>query len=214
VPQLLNATSEEEFKNIIEPHLQNPRIALCHNFHNHSDIDVAIVDPAGLNKDQRPPCSQWPYAKRFIGNKLTIQEQLGYKYIICLPGNDYPSGLYWALVSNSVVLMPEPEWYTALDFDLTAWKHYIPLSQDLSDLPYIINWCRENKEGVRDINNNAKEYCSILCDKELRDEADLIVMKHYETLIRPTPKPKNISFAVDKNLSRIRWSNSSKEIEQ
>lgn len=208
IQMLLSSKSEEEFKSIIEPHLHNHRLAICDKYFKSPDVDAAIVDPAGLNKTTNPTCLEWSYARRFIGEKLIIAEQLKYKYIICLPGNDYPSGLYWALVSNSVVLMPIPKWSTAMDFSLTPWVHYIPISDDLVNLHEIIAWCRDNEKNVLEIIGNAKDYCKVLSDVEMRNKADEIVIDVYESLVRPADLPDTFSFATDRRLSDIRWSQS------
>ena len=44
-----------------------------------------------------------------IGSKVDLDYLLGYKGIIMIEGNDVASGLKWALLSQSVVLMPPPK---------------------------------------------------------------------------------------------------------
>jgi hypothetical protein len=208
IHSLLSASTENQFIEILNCHSYNPRIQLCKLFQKTPDVDVAIYDPNGLHPNANTLFSQSEFIKRFIGNKLSIKEQLKYRYIICLPGNDYPSGLYWALVSNSIVLMPEPQWFTALDFDLKPWIHYVPILENFSDLLDKINWCRNNDNEVQSIIANAKHYCSIVSDCNLRDQADYLVMKALEKIIRPKATPKKMSFSTDTNLSKIMWSDS------
>ena len=38
----------------------------------------------------------------------TMEDQLKYKYILMLEGNDVATGLKWQLISNSVVFMARP----------------------------------------------------------------------------------------------------------
>jgi hypothetical protein len=43
------------------------------------------------------------------GEKVRINTLLEYKGIIMIEGNDVASGLKWALLSQSIVLMPKPK---------------------------------------------------------------------------------------------------------
>jgi hypothetical protein len=76
-----------------------------------------------------------------MGAKTTIQNLLQYKAIIMLEGNDVASGLKWALLSQSVVLMPTPthtSW--AMEEFLEPWVHYIPLNENATDVDEKMQW--------------------------------------------------------------------------
>lgn len=71
----------------------------------------------------------------------TIRRLLEYKAIIMLEGNDVASGLKWALLSQSVVLMPRPKHTSwAMEELLEPWVHYIPLNQDATDVEEKMEW--------------------------------------------------------------------------
>jgi len=75
----------------------------------------------------------------------TRREMLRYKMLVMVEGNDVASGLKWALLSSSAVLMPPPtvvSW--AMEDLLEPWVHYVPLCQNTSDLPQKAAWCLEN----------------------------------------------------------------------
>lgn len=199
----LAAGSDEEFERIVVRNLHYNRLRLCHLYHGTPDIDVGITGPGDLTLDEGRAYFEWPSARRILGSRKTIREQLGHRYIICMPGNDFPSGLYWALASNSAVLMPEPLWLTPLDFGLRAWEHYVPIAEDLSDIPAMMEWCRANPQAVQEMISRAKSYCRILCDVEIRDEADRIVIDRYVEIVRAR-RPKPISYASDRFLSQDR----------
>lgn len=62
-------------------------------------------------------------------------EQLRSRYLLSLEGNDVASGLKWMLLSNSVVMMPQPTMETwACEAFLKPMVHYVPVAPDLSDL--------------------------------------------------------------------------------
>jgi hypothetical protein len=76
-----------------------------------------------------------------MASKTTIQNLLQYKAIIMLEGNDVASGLKWALLSQSVVLMPTPthtSW--AMEEFLEPWVHYIPLNENATDVDEKMQW--------------------------------------------------------------------------
>jgi Glycosyl transferase family 90 len=60
------------------------------------------------------------------------------KFVI---GLDAGTGLKWALFSNSVVMMIPPKFTSwAMEELLEPWVHYIPLSEDLSDVAEKMQW--------------------------------------------------------------------------
>ena len=64
-----------------------------------------------------------------------------------LEGNDVASGLKWALLSQSVVLMPTPthtSW--AMEEFLEPWVHYIPLNENATDVDEKMQWVIDNDD--------------------------------------------------------------------
>ena len=81
---------------------------------------------------------------------LNIIDQLKYKYIPVLDGNDKASCLNWILASTSVPLMPKPRFHSWLcEKYLEAGKHYVELKQDYSDLEEKLNWCINNDKECK-----------------------------------------------------------------
>jgi Glycosyl transferase family 90 len=69
-----------------------------------------------------------------------------------LEGNDVASGLKWALLSQSVVLMPVPRHTSwAMEEWLEPWIHYIPLQEDAADVEEKMAWVLEHEEEARAI---------------------------------------------------------------
>lgn len=76
-----------------------------------------------------------------VVSRTPIENLMAYKGLIMLEGNDVASGLKWALLSQSVVLMP-PTKHTswAMEELLEPWVHYIPLNEDASDVEEKMQW--------------------------------------------------------------------------
>ena len=85
------------------------------------------------------------YNKEYLKKILTIREQLKYKYILSIEGNDVSSGLKWQLYSNSVVFMRKPKIVSwAMEDKLEPYVHYIPIKDDFSEGEY------EDKDNEND----------------------------------------------------------------
>lgn len=83
---------------------------------------------------------------------VTTRHLLRYKGIVMLEGNDVASGLKWALLSNSVVLMPVPRHTSwAMEELLQPWVHYVPLDDEISDLEEKMRWVLNNQKTARKI---------------------------------------------------------------
>ena len=73
---------------------------------------------------------------------------VSYKGQIDVDGNANAwSGLYWKLRSNSVVLkVASPKQHKQWYYDrLIAWKHYLPVKSDLSDLRPMVEFLLDKK---------------------------------------------------------------------
>lgn len=74
-----------------------------------------------------------------------------------LEGNDVSSGLKWAMVSRSVVLMPKPRFTSWLMEELLEpWVHYIPLAEDLSDVEAKVQWMIDHSIEAQRISYQAR----------------------------------------------------------
>ena len=85
-----------------------------------------------------------------------MHTMLSYKGLVILEGNDVSSGLKWALLSSSVVLMPEPMFTSwAMEELLEPWVHYIPIKNDFSDLEEKVSWMLTHDAEARRISHRA-----------------------------------------------------------
>lgn len=120
----------------------------------------------------------------YVREPLTIQEQLMYKYIISLQGNDVATNLKWILASNSVPIMPIPTVETwLLESQLKPYVHYVPISDDMEDLPAVLEWCQQNDEACRDIAESGRNYIRMFFDTANEAKIYTMIYDRYRHLI-------------------------------
>jgi hypothetical protein len=93
-----------------------------------------------------------------VSNKLGLQDQSGYKYILHLEGNVAAYRLSYELSSGSTILLVEGRFRSWLHGRLVPYVHYVPVREDLSDLVSQILWCRNNDRKCEEIAQNAKVF--------------------------------------------------------
>ncbi len=97
-----------------------------------------------------------------LGSRVSMTNQLKYKYILVIEGNTFVSRLVSQLGTNSLVLLYRPmflEWHTER---IKAWEHYVPATE-LSDA---FTWVKKNDRLAELITVRANE----LVKKHLRVE--------------------------------------------
>lgn len=113
---------------------------------------LQIVNPDEINI----PIKKW----------MSEEEQIKYKYLICVDGHVSAFRLTRNLKSGSAVLLVGSEWDLWYFDKLKAWEHYIPVKKDLSDLIDKINWCKKNDDKVYDITIRANRFINDLMSPE------------------------------------------------
>ena len=73
-----------------------------------------------------------------------------------IEGNDVASGLKWALLSQSVVLMPVPKHTSwCMEELLEPWKHYVPLDDFATNVEERMQWVVDHDEEAQRISEQA-----------------------------------------------------------
>mmetsp|Transcript_25554 Transcript_25554/g.51678 ORF Transcript_25554/g.51678 Transcript_25554/m.51678 type:complete len:357 (-) Transcript_25554:3487-4557(-) len=117
-------------------------------------VDVAFQHPMKVTREGCRDANN-----HFRDSHKSMEEQLKFKYILSIEGNDVASGLKWQMASNSVVFMPKPMLASFFMEDLLVpFVHYVPVNDDLSDLVDMVEWARENDEKCRWISDQATKY--------------------------------------------------------
>lgn len=146
-----------------QPH----RIKFLEKYFNHPLCNIGKVNGNELN-------SEW------IVDRMTISEQLQYKFILCLEGNDVASNLKWVMSSNSIAVMPKPKFETwFMEGTLLGDHHYIEIKGDYSDLEERLAFFMKHPEESQKIINNAHQFVTQFQHKKDEDLISLMVMEKY-----------------------------------
>ena len=117
---------------------------------------------------------------RFLKEKMTIDEQLEYKFILSLEGNDVATNLKWVMSSNSVAVMPRPKFETwFMEGTLIPNVHYILINDDYSDMEDRLNHYIQHPAEALEIVKNANEYVNQFRNKKREDLISLLVLDKY-----------------------------------
>lgn len=138
--------------------MDNIRVRLVKDYQNQEHFDVGFHKWNSRPRKMEGKRMQ-PFVPKFgVRPALSHAEQAAYKYIICLPGHVAAFRLARELSYGSVVLLVDSEWKTWYTDKVQAWKHYVPVKSDLSDLKERVQWCLANDNKCRQIATNAVEF--------------------------------------------------------
>ena len=90
---------------------------------------------------------------------LSVFEQLQFKYIVSIEGNDVATNLKWILNSHSLCMMPKPRFETwFLESQLQAGVHYVELAEDFSNLADVFAYYEAHPDEALRIIRHANAY--------------------------------------------------------
>jgi hypothetical protein len=115
-----------------------------------------------------------------LRERLTVKEQLEYKFILCLEGNDVATNLKWVMSSQSLAVMPIPKfetWY--MEGTLIPNYHYVQIKDDFSDLEERMRYYIDHPDEALQIIKNAHEYIDQFRIKSREDLISLLVLQKY-----------------------------------
>jgi len=146
---------------------QSHRARFVEMYFDHPLCDIGNVTKKGMYTQWQAP-------------RLTISEQLKFKFILCLEGNDVASNLKWVMSSNSIAVMPKPKYETwFMEATLIPNFHYILIKDDYSDLEERLNYYLEHTEEALQIISNAHQYINTFKNKKQEDLISLLVLQKY-----------------------------------
>ena len=146
---------------------QTQRVQFLEKYFGHSICNIGKINSNSLN-------SKW------MAKRMTINEQLKYKFILCLEGNDVASNLKWVMSSNSIALMPKPKYETwFMEGRLIADYHYIEIKDDYSDLEERLRFFIKHPKKAELIIENANNHVEQFKDQNNEDLISLMVLDKY-----------------------------------
>ena len=115
-----------------------------------------------------------------IKGKISREEISKRRYIVVAEGNDVGTSCKWVLASNSVPFMSKPTHSTwAMESTLVPWTHYVPLSDDYSDLYSKLEWARLHPSMCRKIARNGRYYIEQFLDEDRENFIEKRVLEEY-----------------------------------
>ncbi|CAH1569181.1 glycosyl transferase family 90 [Vibrio rotiferianus] len=136
----------------------------------------AFYDHPRCNIGQTRPEEGQPWEKGF----MSIEEQLQYKFLLCIEGNDVATNLKWAMSSNSLVIMSKPKYETwFMEGRLQAGIHYVEVKEDYSDLIEKMDYYLEHEQEALDIVANAHQWVEQFKDLKRERLISLMVTDKY-----------------------------------
>jgi len=146
---------------------QSHRIKFLEMYFGHPLCDLGNVNNKGK-------FNQW------MAPRLTIEEHLKYKFILCLEGYDVASNLKWVMSSNSIAVMPRPKYETwFMEGTLIPNYHYILIKDDYSDLEERLKYYMEHTNEALQIIQQAHEYIQPFKNDRQEDLISLLVLEKY-----------------------------------
>jgi len=144
-----------------------PRIDFFKKYFKHHLCDLGQIN-SGTSHDL------------WIKNKISINEHLKYKFILCIEGNDVASNLKWVMSSNSLAVCPKlnfESWF--MEGKLISDFHYVLIKDDFSDLEEKLNYYMNNVSEALKIINNANIYIKQFQNKKRENLISLLVFEKY-----------------------------------
>lgn len=113
-------------------------------------------------------------------SEMSISEQLKYKFILCIEGNDVASSLKWVMSSQSLCFMTKPKYETwFMEATLVPGVHYVEVKDDYSDLEEKIIYYSNHLDEAEIIVQRASLYCQQFMNKSEEDLINFLVLEKF-----------------------------------
>lgn len=152
-----NIVRQPHRKRLLEMYCENP---MCNVGQVNKDIDEGHED--------------------WVKEYLSISDQLQYKFICCIEGNDVATNLKWVMSSNSLAVMPRPKyesWF--MEGSLIPDYHYVEIKPDYSDLIERMEYYIEHPHEAEAIIGHCHDYIRQFQNPRREKIIALAVLKKY-----------------------------------
>lgn len=148
----------------------------CHQPHRQAFVEQYFQHPLCDIGDSR----KYAQGKAWWRPYMSVQEQLGFKFILSIEGNDVATNLKWIMASNSLCFMTQPRYETwFMEGRLTPGYHYVELADDYSDLEEKVDYYCQHPEEAKRIIQNANDYVKPFLNHKQERLIGLLVMQKY-----------------------------------
>ena len=124
--------------------------------------------------------NKWGKNLHWAKRKMSIDEQLKYKFVLCLEGVDVATNLKWVMSSNSLAVMPRPRFETwFMEGTLIPDFHYVLVKDDFSDLEEKIIYYINHLIEAEKILANAHDFVRQFENSKREKIISLLVLQKY-----------------------------------
>jgi hypothetical protein len=142
------------------------RVSFYDLYFHHPLCDLGQTNLTGNQQWQKP----W----------MSIAEQLRYKFILSIEGNDVASNLKWIMSSQSLAVMTRPKYETwFMEGRLLPNVHYVEIRDDYSDLEEKLEYYITHPQDALRIIRAANEYVSRFRNAKTESILSLLVLEKY-----------------------------------
>jgi hypothetical protein len=130
---------------------------------DHGDYRNFFVAPADISLHPRRLLQQVVVQQSLdvdvhLGQSVSRAEQMSRRYILDVDGFARTWDAWaWKMMSGSAVLSVASPWVSFFTEQFSAWEHFVPVSNDLSDLAEKIAWCHDHDAECEAIAGRALE---------------------------------------------------------
>ncbi len=149
------------------------RLDFLQQFSSHQRFDIGHINGGDVYPEYRKP-------------RMSIDEQLQFKYILSLEGVDVATNLKWIMSSNSLCFsqsLKYETWY--MEGRLQPGVHFVEIADDFSDVEEKIDYYERHPEEAEQIIANANAYTKQFLDRDTEDLLAHYVIKRYLDYCRP-----------------------------
>ena len=144
-------------------------------------LDIGLTLPKHFLKDSGNSKNlNLQNLQKYSKPNVSLGDQLQYKYILSVEGNDVATNLKWIMASNSLVMAPIPQmesWF--LESRLVPYVHFLPINDDFSDLVEKYHWAERHPSKCEQMVLNAKTYVKPFLEQKKELELQKEVMMYY-----------------------------------
>jgi hypothetical protein len=154
-------------RNVVGKTRQEHRFKFLEKYINHPMCNIGMIN----KRDDR---------LHLYKDKITIDEHLNYKFVLCLEGNDVATNLKWVMSSNSLAITPELVYETwFMEGTLIPDFHFVKIKNDYSDLQEKMEYYINYPDKALEIIKNANTYVEQFKNKKREDLISLMVLEKY-----------------------------------
>lgn len=114
----------------------------------------------------------------YLGRSISRAEQMSRRYVLDVDGFARTWDAWaWKMMSGSVVLSPASPWVSFFTEQFSPWQHFVPVSNDFSDLAEKIAWCRDHDTECQAIAGRARERATQVYSRDAVAERLLHAMR-------------------------------------